>query len=141
MSYFVRKTKQLYGARCAEPPGGFGIKLMITPKQIMDGMADKNRMLTQKNDEYIDLSEKRAQAERAYSVAVSKETLRQKADGQSITIIDKVVKGSVADLKYDLDVAEGVLKACLNSIKALTIAIDTYRSLLAWQKAEMLRTE
>ena len=114
---------------------------MISPQQIIDGMADKNRMLTQKNDEYIELSEKRAQAERAYSMAVAKETLKQKAEGQSITIIDKVVKGNVADLKYELDVAEGVLKACLNSIKAITIGIDTYRSLLAWQKAELLRTE
>ena len=114
---------------------------MITPDEIIRGMADKNRMLTQKNEEYVELSEKRAQAERAYSIAVAKETLKQKAEGQSITIIDKVVKGSVADLKYTLDASEGVLKACLNSIKALTIAIDTYRSLLTWLRAEMMRAE
>ena len=116
---------------------------MISPQQIIDGMAEKNRMLTQKNDEYIDLNEKRASAERSFSIALSKKMLMLKIDGQSVTLIDKVAKGDemVADLKYALDVSEGVCKACLNSIKALTIQIDSYRSLLAWQKAEMLRSE
>uniref|UniRef100_A0A6H2A4T2 Uncharacterized protein n=1 Tax=viral metagenome TaxID=1070528 RepID=A0A6H2A4T2_9ZZZZ len=115
----------------------------INPKRIMAGMAEKNRMLTQKNEEYVDLVEKRAQAERAYNIAVARETLNQKAEGQSITIIDKLVRGDrvIADLKYALDVAEGVQRACLQSIKAITIQIDSYRSLLAWAKAEMLRSE
>jgi len=115
----------------------------LTPQEIVDGMTSKNRMLTQKNDEYVVLSEKRAQAERAYNMAVARETLIQKAEGQSVTIIDKVVRGDtlVADLKYDMDVADGVYKACLNAIKALVIGVDSYRSLLAWKKAEMLRQE
>lgn len=115
----------------------------MTPQQIMDGLAEKNRLLTAKNDEYITLVEKRAQAERAYNLSVARVTLEHKAEGQSITLIDKLVKGdkTVADLKYELDVAEGVEKACVQSIKALMGAIDTYRSLLSWQKAEYLRTE
>uniref|UniRef100_A0A6M3K958 Uncharacterized protein n=1 Tax=viral metagenome TaxID=1070528 RepID=A0A6M3K958_9ZZZZ len=115
----------------------------MTPQQVIEGMAEKNRMLTQKNEEYVELVEKRAQAERAYSIAVAKITMEEKATGQSITLIDKIVRGNktVADLKYDLDVAEGVMKACQQSIKSLTIAVDTYRSLLAWQKAELLRAE
>lgn len=115
----------------------------MTPQQIMDGMAEKNRMLTQKNEEYLTLVEKRAQAERALNIAVARVTLEHKADGQSITLIDKLVKGdkTVADLKYQFDVAEGIEKACLLSIKSLMGAIDTYRSLLTWQRAEMLRSE
>ena len=116
---------------------------MITPQQIIDGMADKNRMLTQKNDEYIELSEKRAENERSFSKAFARKMIELKIEGQSVTLIEKIAKGDdvVADMKYALDVSEGVCKACLNSIKAVTTQIDSYRSLLAWQKAELLRTE
>ena len=116
---------------------------MITPQQIMDGMAEKNRMLTQKNGEYIDLTEKRAENERSFNKALARKMIELKIDGQNVTLIEKIAKGDdvVADLKYAMDVSEGVCKACLNAIKALTIQIDSYRSLLAWQKAELLRTE
>ena len=113
----------------------------MTPSEIMRGLSEKNRALTYKNDEYLDLIEKRAQAERAYSKALSIAMVEEKIKGQSITLIRDIVKGSVADLKYELDVADGVMQACKNAIKALTIQIDSYRSLLAWQKAELLRTE
>lgn len=113
------------------------------PQQIMNGMAEKNRMLTQKNAEYIELVEIRAAAEKAHSVAAAKVTLREKVGGQSITLIPVIVRGDkvVADLKYALDISEGVMKACLQSIKNLTTAIDTYRSLLAWERAEYDRTQ
>jgi len=111
----------------------------LTPAEIMDGMKKKNLMLTQKNDEYLDLVEKRAQAERAYAIAVAEKTIQLKTEGYSITLINTLVRGdkTVAKLKYEYDVAEGVEKACLNVIKNLRSAIDTYRSLLAWLKAEM----
>ncbi len=115
----------------------------MTPAEMMEGMKQKNIALTQKNDEYIELSEKRAKFERVYNIALSKELIKQKLDGQSVTLIEKIAKGvtMVADLKYALDVSEGVLKACLGSIKALVTAIDTYRSLLAWERAEYDRTQ
>ena len=111
----------------------------MSPDEIMKGMAEKNRMLSQKNDEYTELVEKRAQAERAYNIAFATHMLALKAEGQSITLIPPLVKGDrvVADLKYGLDVATGVEKACLEAIKNLRGAIDTYRSLLAWMKAEL----
>ena len=116
---------------------------MITPAEIMKGMAEKNRRLTSLNDEYIDFVEKRAQAERDFNVSVAKKTLELKEDGQSITIINTLVKGDklVAELKLKMDVAEGMEKVCLLKIKETTSAIDTYRSLLTWQRAEMLRSE
>ena len=43
--------------------------------------------------------------------------------------------------KYDLDIADGVMKACMGSIRDIRTSIDTYRSLLAWLKAELLRSE
>ena len=111
----------------------------MTPPEIMRGMSEKNRLLTQKNEEYLTLVEKRAQAERNYNIALATETFRLKNEGTQISIIDKLAKGSkiVSDTKYQYDVAQGVERACLESIKDIRTAIDTYRSLLTWLRAEM----
>ena len=111
----------------------------LTPSEIMDGMARKNLMLSQKNDEYLELSEKRAQAERIYNVALAACVINLKQEGFSITLINTMAKGDkhVAECKYKYDVAYGVERACLEAIKNLRGAVDTYRSLLAWLKAEM----
>ena len=111
----------------------------MTPQEIMDGIREKNRLLTAKNSEYLALVEKRAEAERRYNVAVATETFTLKNEGQSITLIDKLVKGSklVSDYKYAYDVCVGVERACLESIKDIRTAIDSYRSLLTWLRAEM----
>jgi hypothetical protein len=111
----------------------------MTPAQIMEGMAAKNRLLTQKNEEYLQLVEKRAQAERDYNIALTHKTIELKTEGNSITLISTLVKGdrTVADLKYKMDVAYGVEKACLESIKDIRTQVDTYRSLLTWLRAEL----
>ena len=111
----------------------------MTPQQIMDGMAEKNRQLTMKNDEYLQLVENRAQAERQYNIAAADKTLKLKAEGCSVTLISSLVKGDkhCADLKLQFDIAVGIERACLESIKTIRSAIDAYRSLLAWLKAEM----
>ena len=111
----------------------------MTPQEIIDRLEGSNIILSQKNDEYIELSKKRAEAERIYNVAVAEETLRLKLEGTAATIMDKLVKGNktVAQFKFDLDVADGVLKACSSQIKIILAQIDTYRSLLAWMKMEL----
>lgn len=112
----------------------------LSPNNIMDGMAEKNRMLTQKNGEYSDLVEKRAGAERDYNIQVAIQTITLKGESHPVTLIPTLVKGNkaIAELKYKFDVATGVERACLESIKDIRSQIDSYRSLLAWMKAEML---
>ena len=107
----------------------------------MAGMAEKNRQLTMKNDEYVGLANTAAEKERDYQKALSTKVLSLRSEGTSVTILKDIAKGDhVADLKFEWDVAEAICKACLNSIKILTSQIDTYRSLLSWLKAEMGRT-
>lgn len=115
----------------------------MTPDEIMKGIQEKNRMLTIKNSEYAVLVEKRASAERDYQIALATTITKMKIDGQAATLIPNLAKGDriVSDLKYKFDVAEGIERACLESIKDIRSAIDSYRSLLAWNKAELLRAE
>lgn len=113
--------------------------MKVNPQELITGVQEKNRLLSLKNDEYAILIEERASSERAYNIAVAEKTIALKIEGNSIGLIDKLVRGdkTIAQLKYQLDVAEGVEKACLQAIKNLRSAIDTYRSLLSWLKAEM----
>ena len=115
----------------------------MTPQEIMDGLQAKNRELTYKNDELIRLTRDAAEKKRDYLMAMTSKTSELKISGASVTLIKDLVKGDriVADLGYKWDVAEGVLRACLERIKDLRESIGTYRSLLTWLRAELLNTE
>jgi len=109
---------------------------------LMDGLYAKNILLQEKTEEYLKLTEKRADAERNYHIAAAKLILVLKDAGNSITLIRDLVKGDVkvAGLKYELDVAEGISRACTESMKDIRTAIDSYRSILSWKKAEFEKT-
>ena len=113
----------------------------MSPQEIMDGMANKNRQLTTKNIEYLELSEKLAQAKRDYNISKAQKTLSMKSEGHAATLIPTLVSGdrAVAELCYKADVAEGVYRACFESIKDIRSAIDSYRSLLTWMREELHR--
>jgi hypothetical protein len=108
----------------------------------MDGLQEKNRLLTAKNAEYSLLAQKRAEAEYAYSVTKARKIIEHRADGCAVSLVSDLVKGDkeVAKAKMDMDIADGVLKACRTSIQSLLSAIDTYRSLLSFMKEELGRS-
>jgi len=114
------------------------IKYARTPEEIMHGLEQKNRLLNQKNAEFEDLAEKKAQTEKDYKMAVREQILRHKTDGHPATLIPKLVEGhkAVADLKFAFDVADAILKANLESCKDIRSQIDTYRSMLSYIKYE-----
>ena len=113
--------------------------MSLTPQEIMNVLQKKNRMLTDKNDEYIVLAEKRAEAERDYKVSYAVQMLRFKQDGTAITILRDLVSGdkTVSDLKFKYEVAMAIERACLESMKDIREAIGTARSLLVWLRSEL----
>ena len=48
----------------------------MTPAQIMQGLQEKNRTLARKNEVYLELCLKRANAEREFNVASAQQTLK-----------------------------------------------------------------
>ncbi len=110
----------------------------MTPHDMMRGMQQKNQQLTSKNTEYIELTEKYAAAKRDYNISLARKTLDLKFEKQPATLILQLAKGDpvVADLRYKRDVAKGVMDACRESIKDIRSAIDSYRSLLTWEREE-----
>ena len=111
----------------------------MNPQSIMDGLQEKNRQLTMKNDELSELYITQAEAERQYNIAYAKKVIKLRMDGEPVTLTKELAKGDgvIADLFYKMRIAEGVLNACREKIKDIRSAIDTYRSLLSWLKAEL----
>jgi len=114
---------------------------MPNPDQILQSMADKVRWLGKKNQEYRQLAEDRAEAERNHSILVAEKLLRLKGE-HAATILKDIVKGDkgVADARFKLDIAEALVKACQQSMRSLAAGIDVDRSELAWLKAELGRS-
>jgi len=111
----------------------------MNPAEIMQGMAAKNRELTMKNGELVDLTEKAARLKRDYLIGMATKITTLKLDSEKVTLIPSLAKGdkNVAELQYLWDVSEGVLLSCRERIKDIRSQIDSYRSLLTWLRAEM----
>ena len=112
---------------------------MKSPPELLQIIEKLCRQLTNKNDEYQQLAENKADAEKEYKMAVREQILRHKADGQPVTLIIKLVEGhkAVAELKFQMDVKEALVKANLESVKSTVTQIDAVRSMLTWLRAEM----
>ena len=110
---------------------------MLSPIDIMNGITRKNHELNKKTMEYQHLIEKSLYLERDYHVALYKHMTLLKSKGETVTWINSVVKlePEIAELRLAYHLADAEAKACLQSIKDCRCAIDSYRSLLAWEKA------
>ncbi len=111
----------------------------MTPQEIMNGMKSKNQALTQKNEDLIDLAEGMAKSKRDYAVAFARKILELKGEGKAATLIPDLARGDkgIAELRMTKDVDKAVYDACRQSVKDIHIALETYRSILTWQRAEL----
>lgn len=64
-----------------------------------------------------------AEAERDYKVALSQEALRLRAEEMPVTLIDKVVHGKVADVRFKRDSAEIMWKTSIENVNAIKLQI------------------
>lgn len=110
----------------------------MNPNEIISGIQAKNQLLGQKNEELKTLSEDMGRAKRDYAVAYAGKILELKGEGKAATLILDLAKGDkhVAELRYKKDVAKGVYDACRESIKDIRTALDSYRSILTWEREE-----
>ena len=84
-------------------------------------------------DEYY---ESVAEKERDYTKYKSKRYLIHKTD-KPVTEAKLLSESDAADLKYDLDIAKGMLKAALGRIKHLEKTLNACQSFLSLAKAQM----
>ena len=75
----------------------------MTPAEIINGLIRHNQRLSEKNDEYLVLAKKRADAELEYRKAVSRTALQMRDDGLPATVIQTMLKGHdrIAKKRFD----------------------------------------
>ena len=109
---------------------------MTNPEKLMNGLKDKNLELSKINGELKDLARDKAEAEKDYRLARMEWTLKLREKGLAVTIIKDIVRGKVATEKFDYDIAAETYEIMKKKAWDLRTAIETYRSLLSWEKAE-----
>lgn len=109
------------------------------PQSLIKGIQAQNRNLSLKNEDLQKFSQVAAEKKRDYRIVKAQKILELKSEGQSVTIIKDICNGDkiVAEARFQFDVADGIYKACKESIFDIRASIDSYRSLLAWLKVEL----
>ena len=78
------------------------------------------------------LAKARAETEREYRQALSKEIVIQRSKGVQATLIPDLCRGKVADLKFERDLAQEVHRSAMSSISALEVEIQSWQSILRY---------
>jgi len=80
-----------------------------------------------------------AKAENDYRIALASKMTELKLKGEKVTIISDLSRGdkTVAGLKMDRDISQGVLDACKSSIRSMQAIMSGIQSLISTRKEEM----
>ena len=117
------------------------IKLDMTANEVVEKMDMAQFNLEQLNEDLKTYSIEVAESNKRYSIALSEEILRLKAERCQATLIQNIAKGNerVATLKFNCDIAESKYTSCRNALENLKCEIDMLRSLLSFIKEDLKR--
>ncbi len=108
------------------------------PHDLMNEMVGLGRKLAEKSNDYADLCKDFAEKERSYNVALVSKMMELKLPPYNIasTACEKHAKGdpSIARLRYDRDVARGIMRACEKAMSNLQTVLNAHQSILAWER-------
>lgn len=79
------------------------------------------------------LAKELAEKERDYRRALAHEIIELKGKGEKVTLIGDIARGTLADEKFERDLAEEKLKAAKSSLEAIQVRINGLQSILRYQ--------
>ena len=111
---------------------------MNNPAEVIEKIENSIKALELSNSELQTIGLEKSKADSNYKIAYKKELMKEKLNNTPIGIIKEIVSGKedIAELKLKKDIAEVSYNTCLSSIANIRIQIETYRSILAWLRAE-----
>lgn len=111
---------------------------MLTPIEIQEMLIEKYNELCQKTEEYTkalyEYSKMKAEYEKEYSKCYL--LIKTEAEKQTVKEIEMKVEEKLKDLKFNLILKEGELKALGKLIDTNEKQIEILRTLLSYQKIE-----
>ena len=116
--------------------------IIINPQELFEKLDKCIAALGRGNLQLKTLALKKDNTENLYRIALRKEILKLKLEGQPATLINDLAKGEekVAKLRLERDIAKDSYYVCLNAIENLRIEIDVLRSRVTWLRAELLNS-
>lgn len=85
-------------------------------------------------DALFELGKAKASSERDYRVALSKELLKLKSEGMSVSLIGDVARGNLDAYLFERDVAEARFRAGLEASSSLKSTLSALQSILRFQQ-------
>lgn len=79
------------------------------------------------------LAKKQAEKERDYRKVLAQEIMKLRGEGMSVSLINEVAKGNVADAKFERDLSEAKYTAARDSLKAIAVQVNALQSILRIQ--------
>jgi hypothetical protein len=107
----------------------------LTPTEVAKRLVVLNRHLYAKVNELQALGKEAADARKRAKVAYAEAFLS--AQGNPMDVRKQIAELAAADAKFEADVAEQMVSACKEALKAMHAAIDVGRSLSATSRDEM----
>ena len=112
------------------------------PETLMNRMTELGRELSTENDDFQNLGEEMAMAEREYNVKNKQEILQLRADQYSVTLSEKIARGTpeVANALLNFRIAEVKYRSSKNKLEMIKTKMNALQSFLAFLRAEMERS-
>lgn len=111
----------------------------MNPQELFEKLDKCIAALGRGNIQLKQLALKKDNTENIYRIALRKEILKLKLEGQAATLINDLAKGEekVARLRLERDIAKDSYYVCLNAIDNLRLEIECIRSRITWERVEL----
>lgn len=78
-------------------------------------------------------AKEKAETERIYRSGLANEIVNLRAEGHPVALVGDIARGSLANEKFDRDLAESRFKATIEAIEAIKVNISALQSILRYQ--------
>ena len=96
-------------------------------------MFQTSQRIQKATTEIYKMAREKAETEFEYRKALGMEITRLRAEGMQATLIPDVARGNTADLKLKRDLAEGMYKSAIESLRALRAELSALQIISRFQ--------
>lgn len=101
--------------------------------QISQMIMQTSQRIDKATREIYKMAKEKAHTEFEYRQALAEEITRLKAEGMPVSVLYDIAKGNVADKLLERDLAEGLYKSSIESMRALQAELSGLQSILRYQ--------
>ena len=108
-----------------------GARMELT--SIAKEIHEASKRLSKGSDALFLLAKASAETEQAYRRELGREIVKLKLEGNSVTLIQDIARGTLADLKFNRDLAEARYVSGRDSLKAIATQINALQTIVKYQ--------